>query len=111
MRKLATIRTVHETRAIDGADMIEMAVVDGWKCVTKKGVVSFATKRASGSWMNAIELSLAGSKTRSSPPIMKLNEQKSKRNVIFEHLTFPRVLLSHTPGYPPLNDQGDLLHV
>ncbi len=37
MRKLATIRTVHETRAIDGADMIEMAVVDGWKCVTKKG--------------------------------------------------------------------------
>lgn len=37
MRKLATIRTVHETRPIDGADMIELAVVDGWKCVTKKG--------------------------------------------------------------------------
>jgi len=37
MKKLATIRTVHETRPIDGADMIELAVVDGWKCVTKKG--------------------------------------------------------------------------
>ena len=37
MRKLATIRTVTETRPIDGADMIELAVVDGWKCVTKKG--------------------------------------------------------------------------
>ena len=37
MRKLATIRTVRETRPIDGADMIELAVVDGWKCVTKKG--------------------------------------------------------------------------
>ena len=37
MRKLATIRTVTETRPIDGAEMIELAVVDGWKCVTKKG--------------------------------------------------------------------------
>ncbi|TWT91676.1 RNA ligase (ATP) [Neorhodopirellula pilleata] len=37
MRKLATIRTVLETRPIEGADMIELAVVDGWKCVTKKG--------------------------------------------------------------------------
>lgn len=37
MRELATIRTVQETRPIEGADMIELAVVDGWKCVTKKG--------------------------------------------------------------------------
>ena len=37
MRKLATIREVRETRPIDGADAIELAVVDGWKCVTKKG--------------------------------------------------------------------------
>ncbi len=40
MRKLATIRTVNETRPIEGADMIELAVVDGWKCVTKKGEFS-----------------------------------------------------------------------
>ena len=40
MRKLATIRTVTETRPIDSADMIELAVVDGWKCVTKKGEFS-----------------------------------------------------------------------
>ena len=37
MRKLATIRTVQETRPIQGADLIELSVVDGWKCVTKKG--------------------------------------------------------------------------
>ena len=37
MRKLATIRTVTETRPIEDADMIELAVVDGGKCVTKKG--------------------------------------------------------------------------
>lgn len=37
MRKLATIRTVNDTRAIERADLIELAVVDGWKCVTKKG--------------------------------------------------------------------------
>ncbi|QEF96146.1 RNA ligase [Stieleria maiorica] len=40
MRKLATIRTVGELRPIDGADLIELAVVDGWKCVTKKGEFS-----------------------------------------------------------------------
>lgn len=37
MRKLATTRTVIETKHIDGAGMIELAVVDGWKCFTKKG--------------------------------------------------------------------------
>ena len=40
MRKLATIRTVTETRPIEDAEMIELAVVDGWKCVTKKGEYS-----------------------------------------------------------------------
>lgn len=37
MRKLATIRTVTSTHAIAGADRIELAVVDGWKCVIRKG--------------------------------------------------------------------------
>ena len=36
MRKLATIRTVTEILPIKGADMIVLAVVDGWKCVVKK---------------------------------------------------------------------------
>lgn len=36
-RKLATIRKVSEILPIDGADAIEIAVVDGWKVVTKKG--------------------------------------------------------------------------
>ena len=37
MRKLATIRKVDDIRPIEGADKIELAVVDGWKCVIKKG--------------------------------------------------------------------------
>ena len=37
MRKLATVRTVTSTQPIEGADRIELAVVDGWKCVIKKG--------------------------------------------------------------------------
>lgn len=37
MRALATIRTVAELRPIEGADLIELAIIDGWQCVVKKG--------------------------------------------------------------------------
>lgn len=37
MRALATIRTVAELRPIDGADLIELAIIDGWQCVVKRG--------------------------------------------------------------------------
>ena len=36
-RKLASIRRVSAIQPIEGADSIEIAVVDGWKVVTKKG--------------------------------------------------------------------------
>ena len=36
-RKLASIRKVSSIQPIEGADSIEIAVVDGWKVVTKKG--------------------------------------------------------------------------
>lgn len=35
-RKLVTIRRVRELEPIEGADMIELACVDGWRCVVKK---------------------------------------------------------------------------
>lgn len=37
MRKLASIRQIGELRPIEGADMIEVAVIDGWTVVVKKG--------------------------------------------------------------------------
>lgn len=37
MRQLATIRKISELRPISGADKIEVAQVDGWECVVKKG--------------------------------------------------------------------------
>lgn len=37
MRKLVTIRNISELRDIPGADMICLAIVDGWQCVVKKG--------------------------------------------------------------------------
>jgi RNA ligase (TIGR02306 family) len=37
LRKLASIRRIKEIIPIEGADVIEVAVVDGWKVVTKKG--------------------------------------------------------------------------
>jgi len=35
-RKLVTFRTVHDIRPIENADMIELAIVDGWQLVIKK---------------------------------------------------------------------------
>ena len=37
MRKLASIRKISDIQPIEGADAIEVAVVDGWKVVIKKG--------------------------------------------------------------------------
>jgi RNA ligase (TIGR02306 family) len=37
MRKLVTIRKVQEIKHIEGADAIELALVDGWQVVVKKG--------------------------------------------------------------------------
>jgi len=39
-RRLASIRIVSELRPIPGADLIELAIVDGWQCVVKKGEFS-----------------------------------------------------------------------
>jgi len=37
MRKLVTFRNVKELTPIEGADRIELAKIDGWQCVVKKG--------------------------------------------------------------------------
>lgn len=36
-RKLATIRKIKELKPIKDADNIELAIIDGWQCVVKKG--------------------------------------------------------------------------
>lgn len=37
-RKLATVRVINNIQPIEGADMIELAIVDGWKVVVAKNV-------------------------------------------------------------------------
>lgn len=37
MRKLVTVRKIADILPIEGADAIELVVVDGWKCVVRKG--------------------------------------------------------------------------
>lgn len=36
MRKLASVRRITELKPIEGADLICLAVVDGWQCIVKK---------------------------------------------------------------------------
>lgn len=36
-RKLVTLRTIDQIKPIEGADKIELAIVDGWQAVVKKG--------------------------------------------------------------------------
>jgi RNA ligase (TIGR02306 family) len=43
-RKLATVRVVSELKPIEGADLIELAIVDGWQCVVKKGEFNVGDK-------------------------------------------------------------------
>lgn len=53
-RKLATIRKIAAIEPIEGADAIEVAVVDGWKVVVKKGefqVGSLAVYLEIDSWV------------------------------------------------------------
>jgi RNA ligase (TIGR02306 family) len=54
-RKLATIRKISAIESIEGADAIEVAVVDGWKVVVKKGefqVDSLAVYIEIDSWVS-----------------------------------------------------------
>lgn len=37
MRKLASIRVISELKPIEGADFLQLAIVDGWQCVVRKG--------------------------------------------------------------------------
>ena len=54
MRKLATVRKIDALEPIDGADLIEAAVIGGWKVVVKKGeftVGQLATYFEIDSWI------------------------------------------------------------
>lgn len=44
MRKLASIRVIHDLKPIDGADKIELATIDGWQVVVKKGEFQLASR-------------------------------------------------------------------
>ena len=53
-RKLATVRRIKDIKPIEGADLIELAVVDGWQVVVKKGeykVGDFAVYLEIDSWV------------------------------------------------------------
>ena len=36
-RKLASVRVVSGKAVIEGADFIEVVILDGWQCIVKKG--------------------------------------------------------------------------
>lgn len=44
MRKLATVRQISDLRPIPNADLIELAIIDGWQAVVKKGEYNIGDK-------------------------------------------------------------------
>lgn len=44
MRKLASIRVISELKPIEGADFLQLAIVDGWQCVVRKGEFTVGQK-------------------------------------------------------------------
>jgi hypothetical protein len=44
MRKLASIKTISEIHPIEGRDRIELAIVDGWQIIVKKGEYQIGDK-------------------------------------------------------------------
>lgn len=44
MRKLASIQVIENLLPIDGADFIELAFIEGWQCIVKKGLHSIGDK-------------------------------------------------------------------
>jgi len=44
MRKLASIKTISELIPIEGKDRIELAIVDGWQIIVKKGEYKIGDK-------------------------------------------------------------------
>jgi len=51
MRKLASVRTISDIQPIEGADDIEVATVDGWKVVVKKGEFEVGQAAEIDSWV------------------------------------------------------------
>ncbi len=43
-RELVTVRTISDIQPIEGADRIELAIVDGWQCVVNKGEFKIGDK-------------------------------------------------------------------
>lgn len=56
-RKLATIRRVMKTAPIEGADLIELALIDGWQCVVKKD--SFSNTLNPGSRLKRFQIPIS----------------------------------------------------
>jgi RNA ligase (TIGR02306 family) len=44
LRKLASIKTISEIHPIEGRDRIELAIVDGWQIIVKKGEYQIGDK-------------------------------------------------------------------
>lgn len=94
-RKLASIRRIAEIRPIDGADLIELAVVGGWHLIVKKGEYKandLAVYFEIDSWIpNELAAFLSGDKEPKEYNGVKGERLRSKkmRGVISQGLLLP----------------------
>jgi len=101
-RKLASVRVISELRPIDGADRIELAIIDGWQVVVKKGEFDVKDKCIYFEIDSWIPHSLA-------PFLSKEKEPKAFNNIPGNRLRTIRLRKQLSQGLIlPLDDYTDM---
>ncbi len=119
-RKLATIRVVKDILPIEGADFIELALIDGWQCVAQKGTYakgSLAIYLEIDSFLNVEDPRFA-SLARSPSDVINWRDKKGMRiktirlrKQLSQGMLLPLALFPEIEGAKEGDDVTELLKI